>query len=134
MFESLKAFFARKPDLKLFVPDEHVCLAIASKHPRSSRWPAKRADILLAHPFCAVCGNKSNLNVHHIKPYHLFPELELADSNLIVLCEGPVVNCHFLFGHLRNWKAYNPEVVRLTAAWSMALQAATANKPVSVAS
>lgn len=77
-------------------------------HPRSPKWPAVEKLHLAVEPICQVCGGKKSLNVHHKKPYHLFPELELVDSNLVTLCEGN--QCHFLFGHLRDWKAYNENV------------------------
>jgi hypothetical protein len=51
------------------------------------------------------------LNAHHIRPFHLFPSLELHPGNLIILCEGAGVNCHFAFGHLLDWQSYNPAVV-----------------------
>ena len=105
-------------------PDHDDVQSIINKHPRSTRWSKCRRDILAAYPFCAVCGNAQNIVPHHIKPYHLHPELELDEKNLIVLCEGPVVNCHYLFGHLRNWKSWNPEVVAQAIAWAAALKKA----------
>lgn len=77
-------------------------------NPRSGRWPTVRDRHLDAHPECAVCRRRENLNVHHLKPYHLFPELELEPGNLLTLCEGGAVNCHLLFGHLLRWDAWNP--------------------------
>lgn len=78
--------------------------------PRSSRWDSVRRKHLLAQPSCQACGNTKNLSVHHIEPFHLRPDRELDFSNLISLCEdGP--NCHFTFGHLRDWRQYNPQVV-----------------------
>jgi hypothetical protein len=60
-----------------------------------------------------VCGRTKNLNAHHKKPFHLFPELELATDNLFPLCEtGPgSTNCHCLIGHCGDWTKYNPYVV-----------------------
>ncbi len=77
---------------------------------RSSHWPAVRAAHLKRFPTCAACGAKDTLEVHHVKPFHLFPELELQDDNLITLCEKPGHSCHFVFGHNYNWKCWNPEV------------------------
>jgi len=48
--------------------------------------------------------------VHHVRPVHLFPELELEPGNLVTLCEGETMNCHLFFGHLGWWKAWNPTV------------------------
>jgi 5-methylcytosine-specific restriction protein A len=78
---------------------------------RSSLWPRIRAEVLATDEVCAACGCKKNLNVHHIKPFHLYPELELKRTNLIVLCESDGCNCHFALGHLLNWKSYNLSVV-----------------------
>lgn len=80
---------------------------------RSPKWSRLRDEFVLSHPYCSACGckTKSILNVHHILPFHLYPELELDRNNLIVLCEGAGINCHFAFGHLLNWKAYNPRVI-----------------------
>ncbi len=75
---------------------------------RSPLWPRVRAEHLAANPACAACGKTKGLEVHHKKPFQLFPDLELARDNLITLCEPQ--NCHYLFGHGLDWKAYNPAV------------------------
>ena len=74
--------------------------------PRSSKWDKVESEYKKAHPTCAACGTRLNIQVHHVKPFHLFPELELDPENLISLC---VVD-HLTFGHLKNWSAYNPDV------------------------
>jgi len=76
---------------------------------RSSQWRRVRAEHLKENPCCAACGRKDNLHVHHIVPYHLNPDLELEPSNLITLCGK---YCHFVFGHLMDWKSWNENVVR----------------------
>lgn len=76
---------------------------------RSSRWPAVRAAHLKSNPRCAACGTKDRLEVHHIFPFFLHPELELVGTNLLTLCENGG-NCHLMIGHLKNWKSYNLEV------------------------
>lgn len=68
---------------------------LVGAQPRSSQWPSVRAKYLRSHPTCEACNAKDDLNVHHIKPYHLYPELELVTSNLITLCRTH----HFLVGH-----------------------------------
>lgn len=73
---------------------------------RSSRWSSLRAAHLKTEPVCQVCGRQDNLDVHHVKPVHVFPQLELEPSNLLTLCEPH----HLLFGHLVNWKSWNPLV------------------------
>lgn len=73
--------------------------------PRSGRWPRVRADHLAANPSCICCGRKAD-RVHHLKPFHLHPELELEDSNLRSMCQ----DCHFSIGHLWNFKNENPDL------------------------
>lgn len=75
---------------------------------RSPRWPAVRDAHLKHYPGCAVCGERKNVTVHHVKPFHLFPDLELDATNLLTLCETRWH--HLLFGHLLNWSAWNPDV------------------------
>lgn len=77
---------------------------------RSPKWGKTREAYLRKFPSCRVCGVANPLSVHHKQPYHLSPELELVESNLITLCESPVHNCHFLIGHLLDWRSYNVRV------------------------
>lgn len=80
---------------------------------RSSHWRTKRREILAKQPRCVVCGGKHKLEVHHIDPFHLAPEKELLDDNLIVLCESnPHFNCHLIVGHLLCFSRINSEVRR----------------------
>lgn len=82
---------------------------------RSSQWEKVRREFIKKNSRCAACGSRilPKLQVHHKKPFHLFPELELVEENLIVLCEdGPMnTNCHGLIGHAGNWSDYNENVV-----------------------
>ena len=73
---------------------------------RSPRWPAVRGAHLKRNPTCAACGTRDKLEVHHIHPFHIYPELELVGSNLLTLCETGG-NCHLMIGHLKNFKSYN---------------------------
>lgn len=85
--------------------------------PRSRQWPAVERAHLRAQPACAACGARLHLQVHHIKPFHLFPQLELDPKNLITLCEPPGPGGHHLaIGHLGAWKKFNPRVVADAAA------------------
>ena len=77
---------------------------------RSSKWSAVRAAHLEAHPRCAACGRYTHLEVHHIEPFHVKPELELEPSNLLTLCDYPTASCHLHLGHLGSWAAWNPQV------------------------
>jgi 5-methylcytosine-specific restriction protein A len=85
----------------------------APKKVRSSKWPAVRKAHLKAHPFCAACGQKTVLEVHHIVPFSDNPALELDPTNLITLCEsakGGII-CHMYLGHRGNYQDENPNIV-----------------------
>lgn len=81
--------------------------AIAAGVPRSSKWPAVRAAHLKARPTCEACGQREGMEVHHIIPFHLRPDLELDPTNLITLCADP---CHIVHGHFMNWSRFNRTV------------------------
>lgn len=83
----------------------------ATGKPRSEKWPEFRRQILDAQPWCSACGRTESLEVHHIKPFHLHPELELQTTNVIVLCEGPT-RCHFTYGHrAQDWVTFDCDCV-----------------------
>ena len=71
---------------------------------RSPQWSAVR-DHFLEGKKCAACGSKKNLQVHHVKPFHLYPELELDVTNLIVLCMDKY-DCHLRLGHGNNFSRF----------------------------
>lgn len=79
-------------------------------NPRSPEWPSHRKKWLEENPQCAICGCNKCLQVHHRKPFHLWPELELDFTNYITLCECPNHDCHIRAGHLWSWKSYNPRI------------------------
>jgi 5-methylcytosine-specific restriction protein A len=83
---------------------------------RSGQWETVRHAHLKREPRCAACEGTKNLNVHHVKPVHLFPELELHDANLVTLCEG-TMNCHLAHGHLGDFHAWNPAAIADAAVW-----------------
>jgi len=91
----------------------HAALSRASKphdaHKRSPHWPKVEKAHLAAHPACDACGAHMHLQVHHVSPFHLHPELELDDANLVTLCMDSN-RCHLLIGHGDNWKQYNPNL------------------------
>ena len=76
---------------------------------RSPRWAKVRALHIALHPECAACGTTKRQQVHHVKPYHLDPMLELDLKNLLTLCMGPL-ECHERLGHGDDFKAYNPMI------------------------
>lgn len=75
---------------------------------RSPKWQSVRKQHLEDYPKCIICGRSKKLEVHHIKPVHLFPELELERTNLVTLCADP---CHFVFGHLFDFKSWNKDLI-----------------------
>ena len=81
---------------------------ITKRFTRSNKWPGVRKKFLEKHADCACCSSKKSLEVHHKKPFHGNPELELDENNLITLCDGSM-RCHLLVGHLGDWKSWNTE-------------------------
>lgn len=86
--------------------------AAESGSKRSGQWPTVRKHYLAVHPTCEACGARTDLNVHHVMPFHLDPSKELDPANLITLCRG----CHLRIGHACdsdgrvNWSCSNPNV------------------------
>lgn len=74
---------------------------------RSAKWRTVEKNFIEENPLCEACGSHKNLQVHHIKPFHLYPELELDTNNLITLCMDKL-ECHLRIGHGSSWRAYNP--------------------------
>lgn len=79
---------------------------------RSGRWPSVRRAYIEDNPVCVACGSDDELNVHHIKPFHTHPELELEPSNLITACrEHHFSICHDPDGpwgpEKPNWRKSN---------------------------
>ena len=95
----------RKPNL---AKTEARDTAVGHGKARSPKWPHVEKLHLKLEPACAACGSVKKLNVHHKKPFHLFPELELDLNNLITLCMDK--ECHEKIGHGGNFKDYNPDV------------------------
>ena len=49
---------------------------------------------------CAWCGSERRLEVHHIQPQHVRPDLAKDTNNMVVLCR----TCHFTVGHKNDWR------------------------------
>lgn len=90
---------------------------------RSSEWQSVRGKFIKSNPRCEACGTLKDLNVHHIKPYHKYPELELDMSNLITLCRTH----HYYIGHdpdgpwkpeKPSWSKWNVNVRADAKSWS----------------
>jgi len=83
---------------------------------RSPKWRALEKKTREAFPSCAACLSTKGLQVHHKQPFHLYPELELEPTNLIVLCMSPN-ECHLKLGHGDNFKCWNPNIATMAAAF-----------------
>lgn len=93
---------------------EDLCFHPTMFRGRSPKWPKIRLAHLAEFPCCAVCeADKGTLDVHHIKPVYLRPDLELDEDNLMTLCRLH----HFEFAHLRRWKSWNSDIVHDAALW-----------------
>ena len=86
---------------------------------RSSRWRQVRAKFLEKYPNSAVCGGRKTIEIHHILPFHIYPDMELEERNLITLCESGMngIVCHRAIGHLGNYQSYNKNVVMDAKLW-----------------
>lgn len=83
---------------------------------RSSEWNQVRKENI--RTYCELCEKKRGflqpLEVHHIKPFHLYPALELEPSNLITVCR----HCHLYFAHLGSFKSFNIDIKKDALLWS----------------
>jgi len=95
---------------------EQIPDSITYGAPRSSKWTELRNRYVAEHPRCEACGSTRSLNVHHVAPFHLHPELELDPTNLITLCREH----HFRLGHHRDWKYENLNCRKEVAAYRRA--------------
>ncbi len=78
---------------------------------RSPQWSRVEKEHLMREPACVACGYRGHgLQVHHVKPFHLHPNLELDPRNLITLCEVKGRDHHLLLGHLDELESYNVNV------------------------
>lgn len=82
---------------------------IIKKVTRSDKWPAARKLWLKNNSICAACNSTQFLQVHHVKPFHDDPALELDPTNYITLCMS-TNECHIRLGHGGSFKKFNPNV------------------------
>ena len=110
--------------LKSFIVVKEYLQGKPSPGKRNSKWPTIRKHYLEANPICAACGGTETLEVHHIKPFSLHPELELDPLNLITLCESKKggITCHLVWGHISNYKSFNENVVEDAKNWRIKLE------------
>lgn len=91
--------------------DHGARIARQHGHERSPEWHRVAREHLQREPACAACGYRGRkVQVHHIKPFHLHPQLELDPGNLITLCAARGREHHLLLGHLDEWASYNEHV------------------------
>src|SRR5689334_19957642 len=69
---------------------------------RSWKWAKVRDEHLAANPTCVVCGRVAT-TVHHVRPVHIAPALELDPTNFASVCDDD----HWTVGHVRNWQRWN---------------------------
>lgn len=93
---------------------------------RSAEWGPFRDKIVKENPFCAGCSRQSTLEVHHILPFHVRPDLECDRANVVTLCR----ECHYTFGHLRDWRLHNPNVLEDAATYRRRYTEARAGRTV----
>lgn len=67
--------------------ERHLCRTPRIRG-RGSRWATIRRESLRLTPFCACCGGRRHLQVHHIIPFRL--TRDNSQTNLIPLCRA----CH----------------------------------------
>lgn len=72
--------------------------------PRNPGWESFRREIIKGQPACEASGVAWELEVHHLLPVHLRPDLEMVRDNCMVLTR----TLHFWLGHYGNWASYNP--------------------------
>lgn len=56
---------------------------------------------------CVLCGALDHLEVHHIIPVSVCPELACEPLNFMTLCDYGNAGCHCHFGHLGSFIKYN---------------------------
>lgn len=82
---------------------------------RSGDWVRVRRENI--KKYCEVCEKKGGLfkplELHHVRPFHLFPELELEPTNFITVCR----HCHLYFAHLGSFKSYNITIKEEAEQW-----------------
>ena len=68
---------------------------------RSGKWTSFRKRHIKDK--CEVCKRTKRLELHHIVPFWVSPDIELDPLNVVTLDR----RCHFAFGHFFNWRDWN---------------------------
>ena len=85
--------------------------------PRSSQWSWTKKEYEKLHPKICFCGI-TKCQLHHITPFSQDPSKENDFDNLVWLCEGMGTRNHHLeFGHLNNFRSWNPDIKRDYLVW-----------------
>ena len=79
-----------------------VLIAVTAYAKLSRKW---KIDVVE----CAWCDSTAKLEVHHLWPQHVRPDLAHDTNNMIVLCR----RCHFCIGHRCNFKRVVTNVVEM---------------------
>lgn len=80
--------------------DEERDLNSKRKYPEYIKW---RREVYEKNNYiCNKCGERHNLNAHHIENYASNPKLRIALSNGITLCEDCHKDFHHQYGYINN--------------------------------
>jgi len=74
-----------------------ICFTLASAAVGAPVGNTSRWGIVVTP--CAWCDATNDIEVHHVYPQHLWPELAKDTNNMICLCR----RCHFVLAHRCNW-------------------------------
>ena len=74
----------------------------------------RRAFLKQVGKKCVCCNSKKKIEVHHILPRHIRPDLALDVRNLIALCGGGNAGCHLRLGHLGSYFNYNETIAKVS--------------------
>lgn len=91
--------------------DRYISKIFGAVRPRSPKWNQFKNKWLKKNPNCIICGSTKYTIVHHIKPFHLFPQFELDESNVVTICENPKFNHHLYIAHQGNYCKYNKTLI-----------------------
>jgi len=88
-------------------------------------WRKARKMHIEKNSYCIACGYQpkkaKGLDVHHIKPRHVRPDLATDQTNLVTLCRK--YDCHLRIGHWGNYRQkWNPNVVKRLGQIAIGLQ------------
>ena len=85
---------------------------------RSGKWAGVRRRYMKAVGYCEICERKKGLEAHHIIPFHVAPDLELHQENLMSLCR----RCHLFVGHLGSWRKVNISIKSDAKYWRFRME------------